>query len=424
MEKGKNRTGQEGMSTEAAHRKTDVRRGKAKGRAQMRGKTWQEQSAGRRPGNKRAASARRARRRRIVFGVEIALVLVLAAGLFLYAMVQKNLDKINRIRVDLEQVQVNEGLDANLQAQEHLSGCRTIAVVGVDSRDESTERGNSDTMMIVVLDHDREMIRIVSIYRDTYLNIGDDTYTKCNAAYMRGGAEQFLSMLNTNMDLSITDFVTVDFSAVIDVIDSLGGIEMTLTQDEVIMMNDYCQGTSKISGRPYEAIMPEEAGAYQLTGIQAASYMRIRYGEGYEFRRTLRQRAVLGKLLERLKEADLGTLYEVLDKVLPNIATNISKQDIIDLALAARGYEIEGTSGFPTAHMWGGVVKERMDGLDCIVPVTLEYNVEALHRFLYPDLAYTPTETVRRYSAYISEASGYTQEDIPSSSEDGGEMPQ
>lgn len=373
--------------------------------------------------SKARAAGRRARRRRILFGTELALILLLTGGLLLYAKVQEKLGKINRIEVDLGQVQVNEGLQENLKAEEHLSGCRTIAVVGVDSRDESTQRGNSDTMMIVVLDNDREAIRIVSLYRDTYLNIGNDTYTKCNAAYMRGGAEQFLSMLNTNLDLNITDFVTVDFSAVIDVIDSLGGIEMTLTQDEVIMMNDYCEGTSEISGRSYEAIQPEEAGTYRLSGIQAASYMRIRYGEGYEFRRTLRQRAVLGKLLEKLKEADLGTLYAALDKVLPNIYTNISRQDIIGLALAARGYRIEGTSGFPTAHMWGGVVKERMDGLDCIVPVTLEYNVEELHRFLYPALEYAPTETVLSYSAHISEESGYTQEDIPASSEDGGEIP-
>ena len=362
---------------------------------------------------------RRRKQRRILFGIELAAILLLAGVLFVFAKVNQKLDKIQNVDVDMGKVEVNEGVNDEM----HLKGYRTIAVVGVDSRDESETDGNSDTMMMVVLDHDREMIRIVSLYRDTYLNTGKGQYNKCNDAYNRGGAERFLSMLNTNFDLNIRDFVTVDFSAVIDVIDGLGGIEMELTADEVMMMNDYCEGTSEITGKEYTKIMPEVEGTYELSGIQAASYMRIRYGEGLEFRRTVRQRAVLYKMLEKMKQADLTTLYNLLDDVLSEVYTNISKQDIIQLGLAVRGYQIEDTKGFPFDHMWGGIVKERMDNLDCVVPVTLQHNVEKLHAFLYPDLDYTPTETVKEYSRYIEEKSGFTEEDIPSSSEDGGELP-
>ena len=278
-------------------------------------------------------------------------------------------------------------------------------------------------MMLVTLDNDQKTIKIVSLYRDTYLNTGSERYAKCNEAYNRGGPERFLGMLNTNLDLNITDFVTVDFSVLIEVIDRLGGIDMDLTADEVVMMNDYCIGTSKITGKDYTRIEPEIEGTYHLSGIQAVSYMRIRYGQGLEFRRTLRQRAVLYKLLEKLKEADLGTLYGMLDVVLPDVYTNISKQDIIELGLAVRGYRIEETRGFPFDHMWGGVVEDRMDGLDCIIPVTLKTNVVKLHDFLFPGVEYVPTRTVEEFSAYISDKSGYTEADIPSTSEDGGEMP-
>jgi len=358
-------------------------------------------------------------RGRIIFGIELAIIILLSGGLFVFAKLNEKLSQIQEVPVDLNNVNVNDGLSHEGES----SGYRTIAVVGVDSRDESEEGGNSDTMMLVVLDDNNKTIKIMSLYRDTYLNIGNDTYTKSNAAYNRGGAERFLSMLNQNLDLNITDFVTVDFSAIIDVIDHLGGIEMNLTANEVVMMNDYCEGTSEITGKEYKKIEPEVEGTYELSGIQATSYMRIRYGEGLEFRRTLRQRAVLYKMLEKLKAADLPTLYNMLDDVLGDIYTNISKQDIVKLGLSVRGYQIEGTEGFPFDHKWGENVKERMDGLDCIVPVTLLNNVEKLHAFLYPNLEYVPTETVKEYSQYIMDMSGYTEADIPSSSEHGGEMP-
>lgn len=354
-------------------------------------------------------------RRRILFVIKLAVIIILAGGIFAFVKINEKLDKI-QVPVDLGNVEVNEGVNND------FSGYRTIAVVGLDSRGEPQDGQNSDTMMLVVLNGDNKTIKITSVYRDTYLNTGKEEYTRCNAAYNRGGAERFLSMLNQNLDLNITEFVTVDFSAIIDVIDGLEGIEMDLTADEVVMMNDYCEGTSEITGKEYARIEPEVEGTYQLSGIQATSYMRIRYGQGLEFRRTLRQRAVLYKMLEKLKGASLPTLYGVVDDVLGDVSTNISKQDIIKLGLAVRGYQIEDTTGFPFDHRWGENVKDRM-GLDCIVPVTLQTNVEKLHAFLYPDLQYTPTETVKEYSQYITDRSGYTEADIPAESENGGELP-
>ena len=348
----------------------------------------------------------------------ILLVLLAAGGLLLNSFLDQALEKMNTAEIDYAEVAVNAGLQENPE----LEGYKTIALVGVDSRDESEEGGNSDTMMVLSIHQSTGAVRIVSLYRDTFLRISQGDYQKANAAYNRGGPELFLSMLNTNLDLNITNFVTVDFSVMIDMIDILGGIDMTLTQDEVVMMNDYCEGTSEITGKPYEAIEPEEAGTYHLSGIQAVSYMRIRYGEGLEFRRTLRQRAVVLKMMEKMKSAGIPTLYRLLNTFLPGIYTNLTKEEILELVLSLGRMEIEDTSGFPFDHVMGEPAMEAT-GIDCVLPVTLENNVRKLHEFLYPDLTYSPSEELITYSDYITELTGYGEEEIPAVSADGGEMP-
>ena len=348
----------------------------------------------------------------------ILLVFLAAAGLLLNALLDQALSRMNRADINFANVAVN----ASLQENPELSGYKTIALVGVDSRDEAENSGNSDTMMILSINESTGAVRIVSLYRDTFLRISQGDYEKANAAYNRGGPELFLSMLNTNLDLNITDFVTVDFSVMIDMIDILGGIDMTLTQDEVVMMNDYCEGTSDITGKPYEAIEPEEAGTYHLSGIQAVSYMRIRYGEGLEFRRTLRQRAVVLKMVEKMKSAGIPTLYRLLNTMLPGIYSSLSKEEILGLVLDIGKLNIEDTTGFPFDHVMGELA-QAATGIDCVLPVTLENNVIQLHAFLYPDLSYTPSQELITYSAYITELTGYGEEDIPVASADGGEMP-
>lgn len=349
----------------------------------------------------------------------VLLTAAAAAGLFLNALLDQEIGRMTRADIDFSNVAVNSSLRTD---PPDTQGYKTIALVGVDSRDESEAGGNSDTMMILSINQHTGDVRIVSVYRDTYLRIGQGDYQKANAAYNRGGPELFLNMLNTNLDLNITNFVTVDFSVMIDMIDILGGIDMTLTADEVVMMNDYCEGTSEITGKPYEAIEPEVEGTYHLSGIQAVSYMRIRYGYGLEFRRTLRQRAVVLKMVEKMKGASLPTLYRLLNTLLPGVYTNMTKEEILPLVLSIKKYQIGDTAGFPFDHVIGEPAIAAT-GIDCVLPVTLKTNVEKLHQFLYPDLLYTPSEELITYSDYITETTGYGEGDIPESSADGGEMP-
>ena len=210
---------------------------------------------------------KRRRRRRVLFVFEILILLLLVGGIFVYAQVNNKLNKIQTGDVDMGEVGVNEGVVDN----EVLQGYQTIALVGLDASGVgSLEQGNSDTMIIASINNDTKKVKLVSIYRDTYLNIGDDNYKKANAAYANGGPQQLMTMMNKNLDLNLTGYVTVDFTALVEAIDLLGGLDIEMTADEVEHMNNYCQETSKLTGKDYDPIEKVD-GEHHLNGVQSVS---------------------------------------------------------------------------------------------------------------------------------------------------------
>lgn len=360
---------------------------------------------------------KRRRRRRILFFFEVLILLILVGGIFVYAQINKKLDLMQESDVDMSQVGVNEGV-------EDVKGYQTIALVGLDNTSDTLDYGNSDTMIIASINNDTKKVKLVSLYRDTYLNVGtdpkgnEDTYTKANAAYAYGGAQQLMTMMNKNLDLSLDGYVTVDFAAVAETIDLLGGLDIEMTADEVEHMNNYCVETSEATGKSYEEIYPED-GVHHLNGVQAVSYARIRYTAGNDFRRAARQRLVIYKMVEKAKNSSWTTLNKIVDTVCPMVATSLSKADILKMGMNMITYDIEDQSGFPTKHLEGETIKDAV-GTDAVLPVTLEQNVIALHQFLYPEETdYVPSATVQEYNDHIIEESGYGEEDIPKQSEDG-----
>ena len=265
------------------------------------------------------------RRRRFFFGIEIFILLILIAGVFIYA----KLGKMNFTSLDFSKIGVNSGVSNN----KVMKGYTTIGLVGLDNRSNKLKSGNSDTMIIASIDNDTKKVKLVSVYRDTYLRIGEDSegngqYNRANAAYAKGGAEQFLNMLNTNLDLNVTDFVSVDFQAVAEAVELLGGIDVELKEEEVVHLNNYCVETSKVTGMDYTPLK-KTAGVHHLNGVQTVAYARIRYTAGNDFRRAARQREVIYKIVEKAKNADVATLSKILDKVFPNIYTSFSKAEIL-----------------------------------------------------------------------------------------------
>ena len=196
--------------------------------------------------------------------------------------------------------------------------------MGVDSRDGDLESGtNSDTMIIASINNDTKEVKLVSVYRDTYLRIGEDEegngiYNKANSAYAKYGPEGFMRMLNSNLDLNVTYVVTVDFQAVAEAVELLGGIDEELSEEEIIHLNNYCKETAEVTGMDYEPL-EEVAGVHHLNGVQTVAYARIRYTVGDDFRRAARQREVIYKIVEKAKNADVGTLTKILDEVFPSI---------------------------------------------------------------------------------------------------------
>ena len=355
------------------------------------------------------------RRRRILFGIEIFILLILIAGVFIYA----KLGKMNFTSLDFSKIGVNSGVSNN----KVMKGYTTIGLVGLDNRSTKLKSGNSDTMIIASINNDTKKVKLVSVYRDTYLRIGEDSegngqYSKANAAYAKGGAEQFLNMLNTNLDLNVTDFVSVDFQAVAEAVELLGGIDVELKEEEVVHLNNYCVETSKVTGMDYTPLEKKE-GTHHLNGVQTVAYARIRYTAGNDFSRAARQREVIYKIVEKAKKSDIATLSKILDKVFPNIYTSFTKAEILQMGMSMLSYDIEDQTGFPFDHLYGQRVKDAMGGKDVVLPVTLESNVIKLHEFLYPEDSYTPSEEVKAYSQRIVDQSGFGEESRLDHSEDG-----
>ncbi len=380
------------------------------------------------------------RKRIAVLVVQIIVLIILAIVLILAIRFTQLFGLVDRVETDSEKIKTSSEANAQYDTSttsssvtqeesetSQYTGYDVIALVGLDSRgDESSDdySENSDTMIICVIDHNNKAIRLCSVYRDTYLNVGDDYYgdpdyyTKANAAYNLGGPEQFLSMLNLNLDLNVTQFVTVDFAVLTECIDALGGLDIPMTREELIHVNNYNVETAEQSGVAYEAIeVPDDPNfdgdvtqTFHCNGSQAVSYARIRYTSGNDFRRASRQREVLSLIKQKAMQSDVFTLNSVLEKVLPGVTTNMDSASLISLALNIVSYDMSDSNmeGFPTVKAWGSDVLEG----EYVVPVTLQYNVQTLHQFLFPDQEYTPSYTVQEYSTKISEDSGVGDADI------------
>lgn len=359
---------------------------------------------------------RRSTLSRVMFALEIIVLVVLMGGLFVYA----KLGKLNHETINEEEIDVNESVTEN----QVMKGYTTIALVGIDSRDDKLKSDwNSDTMIIASINNDTKKVKLVSVYRDTYLCLGEDedgnnSYGLANSAYCTGGAKKMINMLNKNLDMNISDFVTVNFQAVAETVELLGGIDVEMKKEEVVHLNNYCVETSEVTGMDYTPL-EEIEGVQHLNGVQAVAYARIRKTSGNDFRRAARQREVIYKIVEKAKNSSIATLNTVLDKIFPMIYTSLTEKEILSMGMNMLSYDIEDQTGFPFDHLYGDTVKEAMDGVDCVLPITLESNVIKLHEFLYPEDSYVPSNEVKTYSQEISDKSGFGEESRLEHSEDG-----
>lgn len=346
------------------------------------------------------------KKRAVVFILEIICLLVFIGGLYVYGQIDSRLNKIETPQLDESKIVTNV-------TAPQMTGYTTYALFGIDKRSKNTELDaqNSDTIIIASINNDTKDVKLVSVYRDTLLNIGNDTYTKANAAYAYGGPEQAISMLNTMLDLNITEYATVNFDAMVAAVDALGGLDLPLSYSEIVFMNDYCIETSAETGKSYTPVelpaeKPEDIektiGEYHLNGVQVVSYCRIRYTSNMDMGRTERQRRVIGLMVDKAKSAGLTTIFGIMDDVFPLISTSVTKTEILNLIPSLLGYSISETSGFPAKYKFADVKKASM-----VVADNLVDNVKELHKFLYgADDSYEPSQNIVDADAKIMEMVG------------------
>ena len=326
----------------------------------------------------------------------ILLVLIIAlSGAFLLYM-RSLLQTVDS--VDLENA-LESSISAQVREDRTMAGYQNIALFGVDSREQDLLSGDnrSDTIMICSVNKKTGETRLVSVYRDTLLNIGGGDYRKCNAAYAYGGPQQAVAMLNSNLDLNITDFVTIGFEGLAETIDALGGIDLEITEEEMEYMNSYMDDMYYEIGTDYDEVT--DWGMQHLSGIQATAYCRIRYTDGDDFRRAERQRTVLMLTMEKAKKANPIRLAAAAGAVLSRTATSLSSTELMFFILRARAMDITESTGFPTEE-------DRMfatiNGESCVVPYYLTTNVKKLHRTLFDQEEYEPSPTVEEYNDSIN----------------------
>ena len=308
----------------------------------------------------------------------IVLIVIIASALAAgYAFLTHKLSSLNYVNIDESAIAINANVD------ESLKDYRNIVILGVDSRDNSYSNTRSDCIIIASINKKTNDVKLTSVYRDTYVNIDGYGLDKITHAYAYGGPELAMSTLNKNLDLNITEFVTVNFETVETIVDAVGGISLTITDAEA--------GQIGLSS----------GGTYNLDGEEALAYSRIRKIDS-DYQRTERMRTVLEAVFDKIKSLNISALSDLVDTILPLVSTNISSNEIIAMLPSVIFYNITNSEGWPydvsgySSDAWYGV------------PVTLESNVKELHSELFENDNYTPSETVQEISDDIINETGYS----------------
>lgn len=341
-------------------------------------------------------------------GIILVLEIIVFIGLIVsygWYYVNHTLDKMQTDTTDKAEIDVSDAVT------ETMKGYMTIALFGVDTRDnvDMTKEGvaRSDAIIIASINNDTKEVKLVSVYRDAFLEMARTTPStqKMTHAYFLGGPTCAMETLNKNLDLNITDYVTVDFKALTNAIDALGGVTIDVKENELNNLNHNLQEQIEVTGIASDGVW--SAGEQTLNGSQATAYARIRKVGNGDFERTQRQRAVISAMIEKAKGSDLSTINNVINEIFPQIATNLTNKQLISLAASVFDYELTDNIGFPLSNRTPTLGSKG----SVVVPADLLSNVKHLHEFLYPeDTAYTPSAEVQRISAAITSETGIYDE--------------
>ncbi len=312
--------------------------------------------------------------KKIVLGLFLTILVIVGVGFgYVYS-------KLNSIYVKEEVVSSQqEEEEGNI-----VEGVTNILLVGTDGT--NVDKGNrSDSMMVVTIDSDNKAIKISSIARDTYVDIPGYGREKLTHAYAYEGIDLLREVFEINFDLDIDKYIAVDFTAFMDVMDEIGGVEVDVPESGLEAINgmidscyEYYTDEEKES---IEKVYLKEPGVQRLNGYQALAFSRIRYTDD-AFKRENRHREVAESVYKEFLNKGPNEYKRVADIILANTKTNIAPMDMIDLGftvLKIADTDIEQFQ-FPLAdYREGGIV----DGGGWVLKWDKEPNLEAWHKFIF-----------------------------------------
>lgn len=330
------------------------------------------------------AGGRKHRAGRIILVLEVILIiLAVITGIFIFIF-----SRLNRTDWDDDAVYMNKINDSN------IDNYTNIALFGVDSRENDLSHDTrSDSIIIASINKHSHKVKLVSIYRDTLVYIDGHGYTKLNHAYAYGGPKLAVETINRNFDMNITDFITINFSGLTDVIDALGGITVNIEANELEYVNKYAKDVARINGKEWTEI--KSPGENVLTGVQATGYSRVRYTKGGDFTRAQRQRNVILAILDKAKHSNPIRLANAANSVLPQLCTGLSSLEFAGMSVLLPFYSIDEQTGFPFDN-----TPKKIGGASVIVCTTLVSNVTKLHEYLFGTSGYIPSDTVKSLKQY------------------------
>ena len=343
--------------------------------------------------------SKKKKKRVAIIAAEVAVIIIalIVAAILIIS------DKLNTVKgvgddgsviadkVDKDEIVINPDLQ-----DDNMKGYWTLAAFGVDSRTGMLGKGTlSDTIIIVSINKETSEVKMASVYRDTYLDIGGGTYRKANAAYSAGGPQQAIDMLNKNLDLNITEFATVNWNVLVEIIDKLGGIEVEVADKEATAVNKYLQETANSAG--VKANYLSGGGTLTLDGAQAVTYCRIRKGVGDDFKRTERMRTVLELVFEKVKTMSFSEVKDLIDLLTPQVRTNLKTNDILALGIRLPNFNITGSVSWPY-----DVTTGLIGGVSYVLPADLAANATQLHQEMFMQEDYVPSDSLYATSNEIA----------------------
>lgn len=286
------------------------------------------------------------------------------------------LNKVKKVEIPKTNSELNISDNTAKQDDEIIN----IAFFGVDRRHKD-EASRSDALMILTLDKKHKKVKISSVMRDSYVNVDGYGMTKVTHAYAYGGPTLAIKTLNKNFDLNIKDYVTVDFFGFEKIIDSIGGVDINITPEELKYINGYIEDTSKLENASIPTVT--KVGLQKLNGRQAVAYTRIRYTAGGDFERSQRQRTVLVAVLNKIKGKSPTNIANVVLQLLPYTETSMSNTEILKSLTSISTLDIKNIDqerfpldGYCNGKMIGGVWYLIFD---------LEATKNQMHKYIFED---------------------------------------